>query len=149
MNTRVVRVLLVVCLLVVTTAAATAQLSVGVILGEPTGLSAKLWVSDGASVDLAVAWSFIGGGSIYIHGDYQQHFRYADVPSGKLYFFVGAGPKMYIGDDVQLGIRIPLGAVYEFEQAPLEVFIEAAPGLLLFPETNFDGSGGIGVRYRL
>ena len=126
-----------------------AQTSVGVILGEPTGLSAKMWIGERSSIDLAVAWSFIQNGSIYAHADYQQHFTFPDLGVDRLLFFVGLGPKFYVGDQLRIGLRIPLGAVYDFGDLPLEVFLELAPGILLFPETRIDGGGGIGIRYRL
>ena len=126
-----------------------AQTSVGIILGEPTGLSAKQWLGEGASLDLAVAWSFIDTGSFYVHLDYQQHFDDLDVDEGNLLWFVGGGAKLSVGQQLNLGIRIPIGLVYEFDSAPIEVFIEAAPGMDVFPAVQFNGGGGIGIRYRL
>ncbi len=126
-----------------------AQTSVGIILGEPTGLSAKQWLGEGASLDLAVAWSFLDTGSFYAHIDYQQHFDDLDVDEGELLWFVGGGVKLSAGQELNLGVRIPIGLVYEFAEAPLEVFIEAAPGMDLFPAVQFNGGGGIGIRYRL
>lgn len=143
------RVALLVVLLVLAAAQLSAQTSVGVILGEPTGLSAKMWLGGNASVDLAVAWSFLGEGTIYVHGDYQYHFPYSEVTNGQLFFFAGVGPKFYIGDQILIGLRIPLGAVYHFADLSLEAFIELAPGMQLFPATRIDGGGGIGIRYQL
>ncbi len=126
-----------------------AQTSVGIILGEPTGLSAKQWLGEGASLDLAVAWSFIDTGSFYAHFDYQQHFDDLDIDEGDLLWFVGGGVKLSVGQQLNLGIRIPIGLAYEFAEVPLEVFLEAAPGMDLFPAVQFNGGGGIGIRYRL
>ena len=126
-----------------------AQTSVGIILGEPTGLSAKQWLGEGSSLDLAVAWSFIDTGSFYVHLDYQQHFDDLDIDEGNLLWFVGGGAKLSVGQQLNLGIRIPIGLVYEFDSVPIEVFIEAAPGMDVFPAVQFNGGGGIGIRYRL
>ena len=54
------------------TAMAHAQdgLGVGVILGEPTGISLKAWTSDKHAVDAAVAWSFSENDSFQFHADY-------------------------------------------------------------------------------
>lgn len=130
-------------------APATAQTSIGIILGEPSGLSGKQWIGDNASLDLAIAWSFLGGGSIYAHLDYQQHFDDLDIDEGDLLWFFGAGPKISIGQDVILGVRVPVGLVYHFSDVPLEVFLEVAPAVLLFPAFTIDAGGGIGIRYRL
>jgi len=126
-----------------------AQTSVGVILGEPTGLSGKQWMGDASSLDLAVAWSFVPQGALYVHLDYQQHFDQIDVDPGTLLWFAGIGPRVYLGNDVGLGLRIPVGLVYDIEDVPLEVFLEVAPGINLFPATVFNVGGGIGVRYQL
>lgn len=126
-----------------------AQTSVGIILGEPTGLSAKQWLGEGASLDLAVAWSFTDPASFYVHLDYQQHFDDLDVDEGELLWFVGGGAKLKVGRQLNLGVRIPLGLVYEFAEVPLEIFIEAAPGMDVFPDVQVNGGGGMGVRYRL
>lgn len=126
-----------------------AQTSVGVMVGEPTGLSAKQWLGQSTAVDLAVAWSFAGAGAFYVHLDYQQHFAITDVRPGSLSAFVGAGGKISIrADEFRLGARIPLGLYYAFDTVPLEVFLEIAPGLMIFPATTFDAGGGIGIRYR-
>lgn len=130
-------------------ASAFAQTSVGIILGEPTGLSGKQWIGEGAALDLAVAWSFVPEGAFYLHVDYQQHFDDLDVDVGTLLWFAGIGPRIYIGNEVGIGMRIPVGLVYDIDDVPLEVFLELAPGLNLFPATKFNFGGGIGVRYQL
>ena len=143
------RVVFILVLVALATGPISAQTSVGIILGEPTGLSAKQWLGEGASLDLAVAWSFIDTGSFYVHIDYQQHFDDLDIDEGDLLWFVGGGAKLSVGQRLNLGFRIPLGLVYQFTDAPLEVFIEAAPGMDLFPAVQFNGGGGVGIRFRL
>lgn len=41
-------------------ACAARQYELGLIAGEPTGISAKMNCKDGSAVDAAVAWSFSG-----------------------------------------------------------------------------------------
>ncbi|MFW6288473.1 MAG: hypothetical protein ACOC2Q_01695 [Spirochaetota bacterium] len=147
MRTR--RLVLIILFALLAGATAFAQTSVGIILGEPTGLSGKQWIGEGASLDLAVAWSFVPEGAFYLHVDYQQHFDDLDIDVGSLLWFAGIGPRIYIGNDVGLGLRIPVGLVYDIDDVPLEVFLELAPGLNLFPSTVFNFGGGIGVRYQL
>ncbi|MFP4115299.1 MAG: hypothetical protein ACOCYX_00740 [Spirochaetota bacterium] len=138
------------CAVLVLASAATAQTSLGVILGEPTGLSAKQWLSSDASLDLAVAWSFVPENAFYVHVDYQQHFGDLglNVDVGRLLFFAGIGPRIYMGEALVIGGRIPLGVVYEFADAPIEMFLELAPGLNVYPRTEFTPFGGLGIRYR-
>ena len=135
--------------------AASAQTSVGVIAGEPTGVSVRQVLGSAASLDLAVAWSLVArgengaGGSLYFHVDYQQYFEQIDVEAVQLLFFVGIGPKIYVSDVPVIGARVPVGIFYNFPELPLEAFLEIAPGLNLFPATEFDVMGAIGLRYQL
>jgi len=122
-------------------------LGVGVFLGEPTGLSAKLWAGDVSAFDAAVAWSFTEG-TFYLHADYLIHFRTIIEPDvGELPFYFGVGGKINLHQEPQLGVRVPVGVSYIFESAPVDVFLELAPGIGLYPSTSFDFGGGIGLRY--
>ena len=120
----------------------------GIVLGEPTGLTAKVWMGEHSALDAAVAWSFVGDGSLYVHGGYLFHFASpVGIEEGELLPYAGAGAKVVFADDPEFGIRVPLGVAYFFEGAPVEVFLELAPGLQLFPETEADVTGGIGGRF--
>ena len=143
------RVVVLAVLLALAAGAVSAQTSVGIILGEPSGLSGKQWIGEGASFDVAVAWSFVPPGALYFHLDYQQHFGIPEVEVGELLWFAGIGPRVYIGEEVVVGARIPLGVVYDIPDVPLEVFLELAPGLDLFRTVDVSFGGGIGIRYQL
>ncbi len=120
----------------------------GIILGEPTGLSAKLWTSGDNAFDFAAAWSLKGDGALLLQADYVWHFfNLIPVSSGKLPLYVGIGGRVVLADDPQLGVRIPLGIDYLFASAPLDVFAELVPILDLSPATDFGVGGGIGIRY--
>lgn len=128
--------------------AETETFGVGVLLGEPTGISAKLRLGPTSALDAAAAWSFTKNGAFYFHGDYLFHFNdVLHVNPGELPVYVGIGGKLLLKDDPRLGARIPLGLAYEFAEAPLDVFFEIAPGVGIFPETDIDFGGGIGIRY--
>ncbi len=117
----------------------------GVILGEPIGLSAKLWLDRRSAIDAAVAWSFVDEGRFEIHGDYLFHFLYPDIP-GELPVYFGLGAAVYIRDESFVGARLPIGVSYLFENAPLSAFLEAAPLVEFHPGAEFGFSGGIGLR---
>jgi len=123
-------------------------LGLGVIFGEPTGLSAKIWTSERTALDAAVAWSFVGTGWLHIHSDFLMHnFDLISVSEGSLPVYFGVGAYLGLASDLGLGARIPVGIAYHFEGAPVEVFAELVPGLALLPEIRFYMGGGIGVRY--
>lgn len=118
-------------------------LGVGVILGQPTGLSAIMWLGGGNAIGAVAAWSFLGDGALYLHADYQFHAA-ADRP---LTFYSGLGGFVQFADDPEIGFRVPLGISYLFQQAPFDLFAELAPGMALIPETRFRLNGGIGFRF--
>jgi hypothetical protein len=120
----------------------------GIILGEPTGVSAKLWTSGENAFDFAAAWSFQGEGNLLLQADYVWHiFRLIPVESGRLPFYVGVGAEVIFSHDPVLGVRVPLGLDYLFANAPVDIFVELVPILRLAPSTDFDFAGGIGARY--
>jgi hypothetical protein len=118
----------------------------GLIFGNPTGISAKYFMNEKNAIDGALAWS-LNGDWMQIHADYLWHFYVIDVSKGEMPFYVGAGAKFGIGDDFHLGVRVPLGIAYHFENAPLDIFLEIVPGMDLTPDTDFELDGGIGIRY--
>ena len=120
----------------------------GIILGEPTGVSGKLWTSGENAFDFGAAWSFQGDGHLLLQADYVWHiFRLIPVSSGKLPFYVGVGGRVVFADDPTIGVRVPLGLDYMFSNAPVDIFLELVPILDLAPSTDFDFNGGIGARY--
>ncbi|HPE56138.1 MAG TPA: hypothetical protein P5514_11060 [Bacteroidales bacterium] len=128
--------------------AQTKPFGLGIVVGEPTGISGKYWTGQTTALDGAVAWSFNHEGSFYIHADFlKHHFDIIDVSEGKMPLYYGIGGKMVLADKGILGAHVPLGIAYMFETAPLDIFLEIRPGLNLLPATEFDMSGGIGVRF--
>ena len=128
----------------------------GVIIGEPTGLGAKLWLSRDIALDFAAAWSLYRNddegkndeGAFYVHADYLHHFFGAiTVQSGRLVPYIGLGGKAAFSEDLYMGVRFPLGLTYMFRKAPVDIFVEISPSLIIFPGTAFDAGAGIGARY--
>jgi hypothetical protein len=123
-------------------------LGLGLIFGEPTGLSAKIWTSERTALDAAVAWSFSGVGWFHIQSDFLIHnYELLSVSQGALPVYFGGGAYIAFSSDLGLGIRVPFGLAYQFEGAPVDIFAEIVPGLSLLPDLGFYIGGGIGVRY--
>lgn len=132
---------------------------IGIILGEPTGISIKNWLGQTSALDLAVAWSFERYISLTIHADYLKHnFRLIRVDKGALPFYYGIGGRIKLKDDdaarndndeARLGVRVPVGLAYHFENVTLDVFLEVVPILELVPSTDFTISAAVGIRYFL
>jgi len=120
----------------------------GVILGEPTGLSFKAWMQSRTAIDLVVAWSLEGKDTLHFHGDYLYHdFDFIKVEKGKFCVYYGLGARIKSDKKARFGTRIPLGISYMLEKAPLDIFFELGPILDLTPSTEFEMSGGVGLRY--
>jgi hypothetical protein len=131
-------------------AAQDSGIGVGLILGEPTGLSAKLWLGQNTAVDAAAAWSFRDPGALHIHADYLFHkFDLLEVPQGRLPFYAGIGGRIKLETETRIGVRLAVGADYMFDSVPLDVFLEVVPLLDLVPATEFGFNAAIGVRYFL
>ncbi|MCH8549106.1 MAG: hypothetical protein LAT80_09520 [Balneolaceae bacterium] len=117
----------------------------GIILGEPTGISAKFWQSDRTAIDAALAWSFGRNESVHLHADYLIH-NWMDVEDGSLAIYYGLGARALFANNSRFGARIPVGLQYIFPATRLGMFFEVAPTFDLVPETKFGVNGGIGVR---
>jgi hypothetical protein len=130
-------------------------LGVGIILGEPTGVCAKLYLRDDRALQAAVGSAFIGGG-LQVHLDYLFHpWILQDKESFVLPVYLGPGVRVFEhtnGSDhnLALGLRGVIGMLFDFKSVPLDAFLEVA----VSPEYEFGGKGvgitlnaGAGVRY--
>jgi hypothetical protein len=122
-------------------------LGLGVMIGEPTGISAKLMAGRGNAFSGGAAWS-IASDVFYFQVDYLRYFYDVfPVPEGALPLYAGVGGGATLKDDPVLGPRVPLGLAYFLEETPVEVFAEVAPRVIVVPDTDFDVQGVVGVRF--
>jgi len=127
---------------------------IGIIVGEPTGISLKNRLGNKGAIDGAIAWSFGGKqDALHIHADYLLN-SFNLLEKGNLSLYLGVGGRIKLkGDDgkdngdTKLGVRIPVGLNYILTSAPLDVFLEIVPLLDLTPSTSFAFNGAIGIRY--
>jgi len=133
-----------------TVTAQSAGFGLGVIVGEPTGISAKKWLGHDTALDFAAAWSFQGQNSFTLHADYLLHrFGLIDIEAKRLPVYFGVGGRIKFRDvnDDELGARFPIGVNYHFAGVPLDAFLEAVPILQLLPNTELEFNAALGVRY--
>jgi hypothetical protein len=132
----------------------------GIVLGEPTGLTAKLYLDDDTAVQAAIGSAFISGG-LQASVDYLWHpWLLEERASFALPAYVGPGVRFIQydqgdgGDDYfAFGVRAVAGFLFDFKEVPLDTFVEVA-GVLEYAFGNDaeDGFGlalnaGAGVRY--
>ena len=118
----------------------------GIVIGEPTGLSAKLWNSNRTAFDAGFAWSLGKKGNLYLHADHLWH-NFNTFSNQQLPLYYGLGARVSIGDNTGLGVRGVLGVNYFFTEIPLDAFFEIVPIFDLFPDSDFGLNAGIGLRY--
>jgi hypothetical protein len=123
----------------------------GVIIGEPTGISAKAWLSHKSALDFALAWSFEEHARFHVHGDYLLHsYNLIVIDSVAIPVYYGIGGRLVLRDedhDDLLGVRIPFGIEYLPADVPIDVFFELVPILNLTPDTDIRFNGAVGIRY--
>lgn len=121
----------------------------GIIAGEPTGLSGKIWTGPKTAIDFAAAWSVESHQSFNFHADYLIHdFGVFNVQKGTMALYYGIGGRLVDTEgDAFLGVRVPIGIDYLFATSPLDIFMEVAPVLNLSPDTDLDFDGGVGIRF--
>lgn len=133
---------------------------VGVMVGEPTGVTAKKWLDATRAIDGAAAWSLSGEDAFSFHADYLWHrFGVVTNPSPEIAIHYGIGARVQFredddngnghgeDDDDTAGVRIPVGLTYLMKENPLEVFMELAPVIDLVPDTDADFEAAIGIRF--
>jgi len=129
----------------------------GLMVGNPTGLSAKVWLNEEWGLDGAVG---IARGEFDVHmtllfHQFTWHQKWENkeawigrlVSKGSFPFYVGVGPRLLFEDDEEWGIRFPLGLSFLPFESNWEVFGEFAPVIRLTPDTGFNGDFALGVRY--
>jgi hypothetical protein len=103
--------------------------AIGLVLGNPSGVSGKLWLAELEAVDAVMGISPGRQSRVNLHSDYLWHrpgaFYFND--EYPLDFYYGLGGRMEFGDDIELGLRVPVGLVHQLSTERAEVFVEAAP----------------------
>ena len=133
---------------------------IGLILGEPTGLSAKLWTSKVNAFDFGIGQSvggdrfyykgyYSGGSRVHFHMDYLWHSFNAIRSTEKFPLFYGIGGRFNSGGgyDGSFGIRGVFGIAWFPRSTPIDVFVELVPVFQLTPSTGFGIDAGLGIRF--
>lgn len=137
---------------------ATAQskkFGLGLMLGEPTGISAKLWTTNSNALVFGLGWSTYhpryddNGSRIHFHLDYLWHYFDAIRSEENFAFHYGIGARFKDrgGDNGSLAIRGVGGLNWMPRDTPLDIFFELAPSLEITPSTGFAIDGALGARF--
>ena len=136
------------------------RFGIGLILGEPTGVSVKYYLTDTTALDGAVGGAFVGRG-VQFHGDFLWHPSALIIDSNETFVlpaYVGIGARLLsveksssASDHLRIGARFVAGLLFDFRKIPIDVFAEIA-GTADFLTLDDDKFGigfnaGGGVRY--
>src|SRR5882724_8523244 len=122
------------------------DLGIGTELGQPMGVTAKYWLSSTLALDGAMGYHF--NSNFDMHSDVLWHsFSSFNVSNGRMPFYLGVGGRVLLGNDSQLGLRLPLGVSYLSSNNPIELFAEIAPVIQLVTSIGLDIDGVVGIRY--
>jgi hypothetical protein len=123
---------------------------IGLMLGEPSGLSGKYWLSEETAFDFGLGGGFIGDGAGFaFHADYLYHINGLIKWKYKTPFYYGFGLRMRFpsNSSMHLGVRGVAGLIFYLKDLPIDLFFEVAPSFRLLPTTGIDFDIAIGSRY--
>lgn len=133
---------------VLTPTFAAGDLGVGFMIGQPVGVTAKKWTSSSQAIDAGAGWSIGRNPHFSLHSDYLWHkenaLYFQDSTPLDLYF--GAGGRLNFDDEIELGVRLPIGLAYFFSDRGAEAFLELAPVMNLVPDTSLELNALVGLR---
>ena len=128
----------------------------GLMVGNPSGFSAKVWMDETIAFDAAIG---VARSELDLHltlllhkFDWYRHSPGDGVGDrirsrGDFPIYFGVGPRMVFEHKEELGIRFPVGLSFLPFGSDWEFFGELAPVLRLTPDTGFNGDFAIGARY--
>jgi hypothetical protein len=137
-------------LLILTSSVAFAERTgLGIALGSPFGLSAKRWLGETTAVDAGLGMSIGRRSHLSVHSDYLFH-RLSDYYLNEehpLDLYYGIGGRMKFADDIQIGVRLPVGVAHLIKSRNADVFFEAAPVFDFISRMGIDLNLLLGARY--
>ncbi len=153
-------VLVLIMILIKPIAAQDQGFGIGLILGEPTGVSAKLWTSKINAFDFGLGVSVGGdrisyeghydnGSRVHFHMDYLWHSFNAISSTERFPLYYGIGGRFNTGGgyDGSLGVRGVFGIAWFPRATPIDIFFELVPVFQVTPLTGLGIDAGLGIRY--
>jgi hypothetical protein len=127
----------------------------GLMLGNPSGLSYKFWLDEKTAFDAAAG---INQDEFDVHATFLWHvFNWNDriqpgslgaiTERGDFPVYFGVGPRVLFEKNTEFGLRFPVGLSFLPRSSTWEFFTEIAPVVRLTPDTGMDFDFAIGARY--
>ena len=138
----------------------------GLELGEPFGLTGKYFYTGDKAFDFGIGdvYDYYNYRGLYLYVDHLWHpVSLASAEAFELPFYIGVGGSFWHWEDYRgvyvhgdaLAVRVPVGISFDFNDVPLDIFVQLVPTIDLFFNTpaNYDRTlflfidGSIGIRY--
>ena len=121
----------------------------GIILGNPTSASVKLWTGKVTAIDASLGYRYGSSNHLYLNTDFLFHLWAIEKEEGTIKVYFGAGAGLGFVSDLSFSIRAPVGAALFLDNIPLELFAELVPTSQVFGEGNirFRMEGYLGARW--
>lgn len=89
-----------------------------------------------------------GDGGLGVDALWDFIYRPLEVDVPGFYWYVGAGPSLYLNDPFALGAAGELGIDYRFEEVPISLSVDWRPTLRIVEDTDMlFGLFGLNIRY--
>lgn len=140
----------------------------GIALGDPMSFVGKVFVAQENAIDFGVGfyswWNRCrndngtqvcggGWGSLTLNADYLWQFEIVRGRKAKLDWHIGAGGRVWLvnhdqNQDLAIAGRMPVGVDLTFTKPSfIEVYLEVAPALYVYPGPGIDPEANLGVRF--
>jgi hypothetical protein len=136
----------------------------GLELGEPTGINGKWFFAGDRALDFGAGdiYNYASRSGFHLYADYLFHpTSLASNENFELPLYVGIGGRIWdfqdrgpaINDDAfAFGVRVPIGVSFDFNNIPIDAFIQAVPVLDFFSgyqahSIYLDLDFSVGIRY--
>ncbi|MBI2061303.1 MAG: hypothetical protein HYT87_16315 [Nitrospirae bacterium] len=121
--------------------------------GVPPGVTFKYWLRETKAITFDVGYSSGSDQMIIVRSSYLAHDiapllkNIIPLYAGIGLSYVSTGNDKSVKDLEGLLLRVPLGVNFLLRRYPLELFVEAAPGVRLAKETRSVIDSSLGIRF--
>jgi hypothetical protein len=120
----------------------------GLIVGQPTGLTAAFELSEKTAIDAALGLSIFDGRDFYLHVEFLYYLpTLLNENAFDLNAYLGIGGWFVAAGDAVIGARAPFGLSLDFNNAPIQIFAELSVLLAVAPDAKGSIRGAAGFRY--
>ena len=125
------------------------ETGLGLMIGSPTGFSAKHWLNKKNAISAGLGFSLINESRVNISIDYLYHLYDQFESEEEIPFYYGFGVRLLAKKNKEgiFGIRGVAGLNWFPRNKKFDLFFEIAPIFELIPETAMDMDASIGARY--